>query len=123
MMGDAPIHFLIAGTGELTGELKAQAVGDDKVEFLGRISDSDRRAYLYACDIVCFHSVSRNEGLGLALAGGMYFGHLAVTFSLKGNSINYVNLNCVTGIECPNSDSKAYAEALEKLVRGDALRK
>ena len=43
---------------------------DDKVEFLGRITDSDRRSYLYACDIVCFPSVTRNEGFGLALAEG-----------------------------------------------------
>lgn len=123
LMGDASIHFLIAGTGELTEELQAQAIGDEKVEFLGRISDSDRRAYLYACDIVCFPSITRNEGFGLALAEGMYFGHPAVTFTIPGSGVNYVNLNGITGIECPNCDSKAYAEALLKLIQDDDLRK
>lgn len=123
IIGDEPIHFLIAGTGELTEELKAQANGDSKVEFLGRISDSDRRAYLQACDIVCFPSITRNEGFGLALAEGMYFGKPAVTFSIPGSGVNFVNINGVTGIECPNRDSKAYAEALLKLAQDDELRK
>ena len=122
-MGAANIQFIIAGTGELTDELKAQAKGDSKVEFLGRISDSDRRSYLYACDIICFPSITRNEGFGLALAEGMYFGKPAVTFTIPGSGVNYVNLNGVTGIECPNCDSHAYAEALKKLSEDADLRR
>ncbi|MET1249197.1 glycosyltransferase [Sporolactobacillus sp. STCC-11] len=121
-LGDEKIHFFIAGSGELTDELKDQANGDNKVEFLGRITDSERRSYLYACDIVCFSSITKNEGFGLALAEGMYFGKPAVTFSIPGSGVNYVNLDGVTGIECPNSDSKAYAVALKKLAGDDELR-
>lgn len=123
LMGDAPIHFIVAGTGELTEKLKTQAIGDDKVEFVGKISDSERCAYLYACDIVCFPSITRNEGFGLALAEGMYFGHPAVTFTISGSGVNYVNIDGVTGIECPNCDSRAYADALLKLTQDDTLRK
>lgn len=121
-MEQSDIQFLIAGTGELTEELKEQARGDSKVEFLGRISDSDRRAYLYACDIFCFPSITRNEGFGLALAEGMYFGKPAVTFTISGSGVNYVNLDGVTGIECANCDSHAYAEALKKLTQDIELR-
>ena len=117
------IHILIAGSGELTESLKEEAKGDSKIEFLGRITDSERRAYLYACDIVLFPSITRNEGFGLALAEGMYFGHPAVTFAIKGSGVNYVNLNGITGIECPNSDYKAYAIALNKLTTDIGLRK
>ena len=116
------IHFYIAGTGELTDELKEQAKEDDKVEFLGKISDSERKSYLYACDIFFFPSITRNEGFGLALAEGMYFGKPAVTFTIPGSGVNYVNLNGVTGIECPNCDIQAYADALKKLCHDDALR-
>lgn len=119
---DANIKFYIAGSGELTEELKEQSRDDSKVEFLGRITDSERRAYLYACDIFCFPSVTRNEGFGLALAEGMYFGKPAVTFTIPGSGVNYVNLNGVTGIECANSDSKAYANALKTLCSDDELR-
>ena len=122
-MGQKNIQFIIAGTGELTDELKTQAKGDSKVEFLGRINDSDRRSYLYACDIICFPSITRNEGFGLALAEGMYFGKPAVTFTIPGSGVNYVNLNGVTGIECPNRDSHAYAEALKKLSEDADLRR
>ena len=115
--------FYIAGTGELTEELKKQASNDPKVVFLGRISDSDRRAYLQACDITCFPSITRNEAFGLALAEGMYFGKPAVTFSISGSGVNYVSINRVTGIECPNRDVDAYAEAIKELADNSELRK
>lgn len=122
-MGNEKIHFFIAGSGELTDGLKEQAKGDSKVEFLGQISDSERKSYLYATDIICFPSITRNEGFGLALAEGMYFGKPAITFTIPGSGVNYVNLDGVTGIECPNCDSHAYAQALIKLAGDDALRK
>ena len=112
----------ITGKGPLTDELKAQAAGDNKVNFLGLISDVDLRAWLMTCDIFCFPSITKNEAFGLALAEGMYFGHPAVTFTIEGSGVNYVNLDGVTGIECPNADSKAFAEALKKLSADEALR-
>ena len=121
-LGNADMHFLIAGSGELTESLKEEAKGDEKIEFLGRITDSERRSYLYACDIVLFPSITRNEGFGLALAEGMYFGHPAVTFTIPGSGVNYVNLDGVTGIECPNCDYIAYAKALKKLSDDYELR-
>lgn len=121
-INNIPLKILIAGSGELTEELKAQAAGDDKIEFLGRISDSEKRAYYRACDIVCFPSITRNEGFGLALAEAMYFGKPAITFYIYGSGVNYVNLANVTGIECPNCDSHAYAEALKKLSINVELR-
>lgn len=121
-LGDANLHFFVAGNGELTESLKEEAKGDSKIEFIGRISDSERRSYLYACDIFCFPSITRNEGFGLALAEGMYFGHPAVTFTIPGSGVNYVNLNELTGIECTNCDYKAYAQALLKLAEDKELR-
>ena len=52
----------------------------------------------------------------------MYFGKPAVTFTIPGSGVNYVNLNGVTGIECPNCDSQAYAAALKKLCNDDNLK-
>lgn len=121
-LGQSNVQFLIAGSGELTEELKEQARGDNKIEFLGRISDADRRSYLYACDIICFPSITRNEGFGLALAEGMYFGKPAVTFTIPGSGVNFVNLDGFTGIECPNCDSRAYAAALKRLIQDSELR-
>lgn len=116
------IHFLIAGSGELTESLMQEAKDDPKIEFLGRITDSQRRSYLYACDIFCFPSITRNEAFGLALAEGMYFGKPAITFTIPGSGVNYVSLNGVTGIECQNCDATAYAKALKKLADNAELR-
>ncbi len=121
-LDDVPIIILIAGSGELTESLKAQAAGVEKIIFLGRITDAERRAYYKACDIICFPSITRNEGFGLALAEGMYFGKPAVTFYIPGSGVNFVNLADVTGIECPNKDVDAYADALRKLAKNPDLR-
>ncbi len=119
---DESFKIYIGGSGPLTDELKEQAKELTNVVFLGRISDSELTAYLTACDIFCFPSVTKNEAFGLALAEGMYFGKPAVTFTIPGSGVNYVNLDGVTGIECPNGDSKAYAEALKKLASDPELR-
>lgn len=120
---DDKLHFLIAGSGELTEELKQMAQGDEKIEFIGRISDTEWRSYLYACDIFCFPSVTRNEAFGLAQAEAMYYEKPVITFHINGSGVNFVNIDGETGIECPNSDSDAYAEALEKLACDENLRK
>ena len=116
------IKILIGGNGPLTESLKKEAYADDKIEFLGRLSDSEMIAYFLACDIYCFPSITKNEAFGIALAEGMYFGKPAVTFTIPGSGVNYVNLDGVTGIECPNGDSKADAEALQKLANDQELR-
>ena len=109
---DDRFRIYIGGKGELTQSLKEEAKDDPKIQFLGRVSDEDMIAYYLACDIFCFPSITKNEAFGIALAEGMYFANPAVTFTIPGSGVNYVNLADVTGIECPNGDVRAYANAL-----------
>ena len=51
----------------------------------------------------------------------MYCKTPAVTFTIPGSGVNWVNLNGVTGLEVPNGDSKAFAEAIEKLLSDEGL--
>ncbi len=113
----------IGGSGPLTSELKKLAEGDAKVHFLGRVSDAELKAYLCACDIFCFPSVTKNEAFGIALAEAMSFAKPAVTFTIPGSGVNYVSLDGVTGLECPNGNAEAYAAALRTLAEDDTLRK
>lgn len=113
---------LIGGSGPLSETLKKQAEGDGKVEFLGRISDEELKAYLLACDIFCFPSVTKNEAFGIALAEAMSFGKPAITFTVEGSGVNYVSLNGVTGLEVENGNVKAYAEAISSLAGNEELR-
>ena len=106
----------IGGDGPLTESLKELAKGDEKVRFLGKIDDITRKAYLRACDIFCFPSITKNEAFGIALAEAMAFEKPAVTFTIEGSGVNYVSLNNVTGIEVKNEDVSAYAQAIETLA-------
>ncbi|MGC7870010.1 glycosyltransferase [Desulfosporosinus sp. SYSU MS00001] len=120
---DDNFRICIGGKGPLTERLQTEAQGDAKIAFLGRISNEEMVAYYLACDIFCFPSITKNEAFGIALAEGMYFGKPAVTFKIVGSGVNYVNINGVTGIECPNGNVEAYAGALRKLASDTELRK
>ena len=58
----------------------------------------------------------------MALAESMYCYTPAVTFTIEGSGVNWVNLNGVTGLEVVNGDDKAYANAIDKLLQDDQLR-
>lgn len=118
------LRVLLGGSGPLTEKLKKYAAEKgNRVEFLGKLSESQLKAYLCACNIFCFPSVGRNEAFGLALAEAMYFGKPAVTFTIPGSGVNYVSVNGETGIEVANRDSAAFAEAVNTLASDDGLRK
>ena len=108
---------LIGGKGPLTDKLKKLAANDDKVKFLGKISDNELKAYLLACDIFCFPSITKNEAFGIGLAEAMFYGKPTVTFNIPGSGVNYVSLNNLTCTEVKNKDYKAYAEAIIELSR------
>lgn len=114
-------RVFIAGEGPLTPSLKKTAKGDDKIVFLGKISEEDKIAYYRACDIFCFPSITKNEAFGLALAEAMSYSKPAVTFNIKGSGVNYVSLNGETGIEVPNGDVEKFAEAVKTLGENPAL--
>lgn len=120
---DDSFQIYITGKGEETENLKAEAGDDKKIHFLGLVDDAELKGYLTAMDIFCFPSITKNEAFGLALAEGMYYGKPAVTFTIPGSGVNYVCLNGENGIEVPNKDVKAYAEALRKLSSDADLRK
>lgn len=117
------IHYIIAGTGPLTDKLKRLSLKNENIEFVGKISDSQKRIYLYACDVFAFPSITRNEAFGIALGEAMYFEKPAVTFKIKGSGVNYLSLNGVTCIECENRNVDEYANAIRTLCNDSVLRK
>lgn len=119
---DNNFKIFIAGEGELTPELKQLSKSDGKIEFLGKLADEDLTAYLSACDIYCFPSITKNEAFGLALAEAMSFAKPAITFTIEGSGVNYVSLNGITGIEVQNGHSEQYAEAVKMLGSNSQLR-
>lgn len=120
---DDNFRVFIAGRGEETENLKAEAGEDQKIVFLGPVRDDELKAYYVAMDIFCFPSITKNEAFGLALAEGMYFGKPAVTFTIPGSGVNYVCINGENGLEVPNRDVEQYAAALKKLAANEKMRK
>ena len=106
----------------MTEKLKTLATSDKKIEFLGKLTDEEVKAYMYACDIYCFPSITKNEAFGLALAEAMFFGKPAVTFTIDGSGVNFVNLDKITGIEVENRNSDKYSEALKLLAENKDVR-
>lgn len=113
--------FLIAGQGPLTAQLKKQ-YHSSRIHWLGRISEEEKRYYYHATSIFAFPSITRNEAFGIVLAEAMYCRCPTVTFTIEGSGVNWVSLNGVTGIEVTNSNSQAYAQAIDKLLQDDTLR-
>lgn len=119
---DDRFEIFICGKGEETKGLKREATNDKKIHFLGCLDDDELKGYFLAMDIFCFPSITRNEAFGLALAEGMYYMKPAVTFTIPGSGVNYVCLDHKNGIEVPNRDIKAYAEAVKRLADDPSLR-
>lgn len=101
-------------------DLKMQCQSD-RVFFVGRLSDDELRWYHYVASVFAFPSITKNEAFGVALAEAMYCYTPAITFTIPGSGVNWVNLDGVTGIECPNKDSKAFAAAIDKLLSDEKL--
>lgn len=114
-------EIVIAGSGPLAEELKAMCKSD-KVKFIGRVSNDDLRAYLYAAKVFAFPSITKNEAFGVALAEAMYCGTPAVTFTIEGSGVNWVSINDETCLEAPNKDIKTYAKHIDNLLNNESLR-
>lgn len=112
--------FIIAGSGPLTSQLKANCQSA-RVKFVGRLSNEELVWHHQAASVFAFPSITKNEAFGVALAEAMYCYTPAVTFTIEGSGVNWVNLNGITGIECPNKDAKAFAAAIDKLLSDENL--
>lgn len=115
-------RILIAGRGPLTEYLKT-LTKSDRIVFLGKISDDELRCYYHAADIFGFASINKAEAFGVALIEAMYCNCVPVTFHIEGSGVNWASLKGVTGEEVPLYDVKAYAQAVDRLLSDDNLRK
>lgn len=114
--------FVIAGSGPLTESLM-RSCKSDRVFFVGRLSNEDLRIYHRVAKVFAFPSITKNEAFGVALAEAMYCKTPCVTFNIEGSGVNWVSLDGVTGIEVPNRDSIAFANAIDILLQNPDLQK
>lgn len=114
--------FYIIGQGPLSERYRKLIGTDTKVHLTGSVSDDTLTAYYQAADIFTFPSITKNEAFGVALAEAMYFELPAITFTIPGSGVNFVNVDQKTGVEVPNCDIYAFADALRLLADHYELR-
>jgi glycosyltransferase involved in cell wall biosynthesis len=118
-------HLLLAGTGPLTNKYKSQlkeAKIEDRVSFVGLVSEEKLSVLYHACDVFCFPSVDKTEAYGYAQLEAMMCGRAVISTRLN-NGVNYLNMDSQTGFVVPIKDSQSIEEAINKLVSNRDLLK
>jgi rhamnosyl/mannosyltransferase len=120
---DAGTKLLIIGIGQMEQALKQQThdLGlNDKVHFLGEISDDDLPSYYAAADLFVLPSAERSEAFGAVLLEGMSAG-LPVISTEIGTGTSWVNQHNQTGLVVPPRDPAALAKAINTILANPEL--
>lgn len=117
-------ELFIAGDGvlhdELVKEVKNRGI-EDRVHFMGVLSDADLKAAFSDCDLFILPSVENSEAFGIVQMEAMTYGKPVINTSLP-TGVPYVSPDGVSGITVPPRDENALAEAINRLVHDDELR-
>ncbi len=116
--------LLIIGKGELERQLRDQVERNNlstKVHFLGELEEENLVPFFHACDLLVLPSITRNEAFGLVQLEAMACGKPVVSTRLE-TGVEYVNKDGKTGFIVPPRNSKALADAINRLLEDDKLR-
>lgn len=123
-MANVEADLLIAGSGELRGKLERRAVEkgvDDKVTFLGYVSD-EKLHYCYAkADVFVLPSIAPSEGFGIVQLEAMAYRTPVVNTDIP-SGVPWVSKDGETGLTVSPKDSEQLSEALQTLVEDEQLR-
>lgn len=113
---------LVGGGGELLqtyrDRVKAEGL-QDRIAFVGRISDEEIPGYFHAARVFCMSSIVRAEAYGVVLVEAMEAGLPIVATDIPGSGVPWVNQHGVTGLNVPVQDPAALSDALARIL-GDA---
>ncbi len=110
------VRLWIAGDGPNSARLRQQHAGDDRITWLGRISDAEKFARLRASSVFCAPSL-HGESFGVVLIEAMAAGTPVVASALDG--YRNVATDGVDAVLVPPGDTEALAVAIEGVL-GDA---
>jgi rhamnosyl/mannosyltransferase len=123
-MPQIPGRLLVVGEGpqgQEWRELSQQLGLEEKVIFLGRVSDEDLVALYHACDVFVLPAIHRSESWGAVQVEAMACGKPVVCTEL-GTGTSFVNLHGQTGLVVPPRDAAALAQAIGTLLEDEPLR-
>jgi glycosyltransferase involved in cell wall biosynthesis len=117
--------LLLIGSGPLEKRLRGyvEASGlQEKIIFIGEVSDNDIPSYFKVCDVVVLPSIYKSEAFGMVLLEAMCYGKAVVSTEL-GTGTSFVNLNNKTGLVVPPCDVKELSKAIRLLLGNRDLRR
>ena len=117
-------ELFIAGTGDLEPTLKeyARRKGlENKVHFLGFLSDHELKQAYADCDIFVLPSVEKSEAFGIVQLEAMIYGKPVIN-TLLPSGVPHVSLAGVTGLTVKKSDPAELADAINTLAENKDLR-
>ena len=117
--------LLIVGDGELREKLEEKTISlgvNGKVKFLGKVSDEMLKYCYQICDIFVLPSVEPSEAFGLVQLEAMAYGKPVIN-TLLPTGVPFVSIDGKTGLTVEPRNSKALADAINKLLSDDELRK
>lgn len=120
-MSDLPagLRLWVGGDGPQTSELRERFAHDDRIEWLGRITDDEREARMRGCTVYCSPSV-RGESFGMVLLEAMASGCSLVASDLDGH--RNVATDGVDALLAPVGDAAGLAKALRRVLDDPGLR-
>lgn len=117
--------LLLIGDGPLEPELRRRVAAQglqERVVFLGRVSENELPAYYQAADVFVLPSVAKTEAFGVVQVEAMAAGVPVVSTQLP-TGVPWVNQDGVTGLVVPPGDPAPLAEAIGRLLADEGLRK
>ena len=115
ILKDYDINLDIVGSGELGPSLKQYSVDlgvTQKVNFLGKVSNSRLEKLLQESDLVCLPSIEKTEAFGLVLLEAMRVGKPCLVTDVVGSGMSWVVVNNETGVVVSHSNKVALAESI-----------
>lgn len=115
---DVDVSCWVAGDGPDTKRLRAEYAGDDRIEWLGRITDAERNARLRGAAAFCAPSL-HGESFGVVLIEAMAAGTPVVASALDG--YRNVATDGVDALLVPPGDADALAASLVRVLTEPTL--
>lgn len=118
--------ILIGGAGELLEPYRQRVVENglqEKIHFLGRVSDDLLPSLFAASDVFCLPSTVRSEAFGVVLLEAMAAAKPIVACNIPGSGVPWVNRHGETGFNVPPADAVSLAARLRQVLDDSALAK
>ena len=123
-MAKCPGTLLLVGEGPLEADLRQRVLSlglQERVVFVGRVSDEDLPAYYQASDLLVLPSIARTEAFGVVQIEAMAAGVPVVSTNLP-TGVPWVNKDGTSGLVVPPGDAEALARAIGTLLGDEPLR-